>query len=269
MFYIKTDDNVKIAVQDINPKCKKTILFIHGWPLSRKIFEYQLNVLSKFELRCISIDIRGFGDSDCPAHNYNYDRLAKDIYTVIINTKPKNLTLAGFSMGGAIAIRYMSLFKGYGVSKLALFAAAAPLFTRRPNYPYGMTIDSLNLLIEQTYKDRPQMVSDFSKKLFAQQHSENFKKWMKNIGFSASGTGTIETAVSLRDEDLRDEICNINVPTGIFHGKMDQICPYEFALIMHESIKNSTLYTFENSGHGVFYDELEKFNSNLIDFLKL
>lgn len=268
MFYINTDDNIKIAVQDINHKCTNTILFIHGWPLSRKIFEYQINVLSKLEIRCISVDLRGFGDSDCAPHNYTYNRLAKDIYTVILKTRPKNLTLAGFSMGGAIAIRYMSLFKGFRVSKLALFAAAAPLFTKRQNYPYGMTSDSVNLLIEQTYKDRPQMVSDFSKKLFAQQHSESFKKWIKNIGFSASGIGTIETAISLRDEDLRDELCSINVPTGIFHGKMDQVCPYQFAVIMNESIKNSTLYTFENSGHGVFYDELEKFNNNLINFIK-
>lgn len=267
MFYIKTNDNVKIAVEDINPKGNKTVLFIHGWPLNHKIFEYQVDILSKIGIRCISVDIRGFGQSDCPASNYSYDRLAQDIYAVISSTKPKNLTLAGFSMGGAIAIRYMSLFKGYSVSKLALFSAAAPIFTKRPDYPYGMTKDAVDTLIEQAYKDRPQMVSDFAKKFFAKPHSEDFKTWIKQICFSGSGIGTIETAISLRDEDLRTELSTIKIQTGIFHGKLDQICPYSFALILKEAIENSTLYTFDNSGHGIFYDELEEFNYKFIDFL--
>jgi len=267
MFYIKTNDNVKIAVEDINPKANKTVLFIHGWPMNHKIFEYQIDILSKIGVRCISMDIRGFGQSDCPASNYSYDRLAQDVYSVILNTRPKNLTLAGFSMGGAIAIRYMSLFKGHGVSKLALLAAAAPAFTKRPDYPYGMSSESVDMLIEQTYKDRPQMAADFCKSLFAKSHSEEFKTWIKQICISSSGIGTIETAISLRDEDLRSELSNIKVKTGIFHGKLDQVCPYNFALALNEGISNSELYEFKNSGHGVFYDELEDFNYKFIDFL--
>lgn len=42
-------------------------------------------------------------------------------------------------MGGAIAVHYMARHKGYGVSKLALLSAAAPVFTQREGYPYGLT----------------------------------------------------------------------------------------------------------------------------------
>lgn len=269
MFYVKTRDNVKIAVQDINSKSSRSILFVHGWPFNNKIFEYQINLLSELGVRCITMDLRGFGSSDVSAGGYSYYTLAKDIHSVILSTKPKNLTLAGFSMGGAIAVKYMSLFKGYGVHKLALLAAAAPSFTKRDNYPYGMTVEEVNKLIRQSYVDRPQMVSDFSKKLFAQQHSQNLRSWIKQIAISSSGIGTIQTAISLRDEDLRNELCNIKVPTGIFHGKADKICPYEFALIMKEEIKNSTLYTLDDSGHVIFYDELEKFNQIFLEYLDL
>ncbi len=268
MFYIKTDDNVKIAVEDINPRAHNCVLFVHGWPLSRKIFEYQTTILPSCGYRVITMDIRGFGQSDCPCDGYSYDRLAKDLYTVIRNLRPKNLTLAGFSMGGAICIRYMANYNQFCVTKLALIAAAAPLFTQRPDYPYGMTKKTVNQLIMAAHQDRPQMVADFGANLFARPHSENLKTWFKQLGWSASGIGTIETAKSLRDEDLRDDLCKIHVPTGIFHGTKDKVCPYEFALLQHEGIENSELYTFEDSGHAVFYDDLEFFNRCFLHFLE-
>jgi pimeloyl-ACP methyl ester carboxylesterase len=37
---------------------------------------------------------------------------------------------------------------------------------------------------------------------------------------------------------------------------------------MNAGIKGSTIVTFENSGHGLFIEELEKFNAELIKFAK-
>lgn len=267
MYYIHSN-NTKIAVEDINSNGKETILFIHGWPLNHKMFEYQTDILLKHDFRVIAIDLRGFGMSDTTFKGYSYDQMSNDIYTVISNIGIKKFTLVGFSMGGAIAIRYMNLFKGYKVSKLALLAAAAPVFTRRSDYPYGMSKEDVDLLITQTYLDRPQMISDFGEKFFASKHSDNFREWFKQMSWSNSATGTIATAESLRDEDLRNDLKYIKVPTGIFHGILDQICPFEFAKIIHKGIINSKLYEFKHSGHGIFYDELEYFNECFLSFLQ-
>lgn len=269
MRYIKTDDGVQIAVQDFNPQSKKTVLFVHGWPLNHKIFEYQYDMLIDYGFRCISVDLRGFGQSDCPSSGYSYNQMAKDIYTVVRDMKLPSFTFAGFSMGGAIALRYMTLFRGFKVSKLALLAAAAPCFTQRPGYPYGMTVEAVDDLINNIYHDRPRAVAEFGKKLFAVPHSGELGDWFTDIAWSSSGYGTIQTAMSLRDEDMRPDLKSVNVPTGIFHGKKDTICPYDFALQLHGGIRGSSLYTFEESGHAVFYDGLEKFNKNFLEFLNM
>lgn len=268
MIYVNVEPNVKIAVNDMNSEAEKTVVFIHGWPLSGKIFEYQMNILPHLGYRVVAIDLRGFGKSDAPAWGYTYNDLATDVYMVVKCLGLKDFVLAGFSMGGAIAIRYMTLFNGYGVRKLALLGAAAPSFVQRKNYPYGMEPEDVNKLIEQAYKDRPLMASNFGKLLFNLSHSDEIKEWFKLISYGASGVGTIETAISLRDEDLRSELSSIGVETGIFHGKEDLICPYEFAIILNEQIKNSVLYTFEESGHAVFYDELESFNQAFFTFIE-
>lgn len=267
MYYQRVNKDVKIAVNDINPSGKRAVLFIHGWPLTSEVFEYQYNILPKYNFRCISVDLRGFGKSDKPLEGYCYDDLADDIYKVIKNLDIKSLMLVGFSMGGAIAIRYMARHKGYKVSKIALLGAAAPSFTKYPGYPYGTSKEEIDNIIKGIYKDRPKTISDFGKKFFASNISEEFRSWFSKIALKSTGYSTIKTAISLRDENMFDDLKCIKVPTGIFHGMLDEICPFEFALELNKNIAGSELYAFEESGHGIFYDQLEEFNKKFIKFL--
>ncbi|MCH3965910.1 MAG: alpha/beta hydrolase [Clostridium sp.] len=268
MYYIEVEEGIKILVDDLNPRGKDVIFLIHGWPLNHKMFEYQLDLLPEYGYRCISIDLRGFGSSDKPWKGYSYDRLSDDVRVIIETLELKNITLVGFSMGAAVAIRYMSRYYSYNVSKLVLMSPAAPSFTRRKGYPYGMDVNGVEDLIRQARENRPEMMAGIGKIFFAGNTTDNFMNWFQNLGLEASGHSTIETARSLKDEDLRSEINKINVTTGIFHGKMDKICPFEFAEELNRGIKNSQLYPFEFSGHGIFHDELGKFNSELLKFIK-
>ncbi|RXN65812.1 alpha/beta fold hydrolase, partial [Clostridium botulinum] len=137
-YYIKVEPNVKIYVEDLNPEGNKTIVFLHGWPGSHKLFEYQFDQLPKMGYRCVGIDTRGFGNSDKPWTGYGYDRLSDDVRCVVEALKLHDFTLVGHSTGGAMAVRYMARHKGHGVSKLALIDAAAPSLIKRPNFPYGL-----------------------------------------------------------------------------------------------------------------------------------
>lgn len=268
MYYIHTEPGIRLAVHDLNPTGRQAVLLIHGWPLNHKMFEYQLNVLPEYGFRCIAVDLRGFGESDAPWAGYDYDRLSDDILSVISTLNLPRLTLAGFSMGGAVAIRYMARHKGYKVGKLALISAAAPSFTQRESSPYGLPAEQVNALIAHIYKDRPQAIHDFGQSFFSGPVSESFAGWFDRLSTEGPGHSTIQTAITLRDADLSADLPQISVPTGIFHGIQDKICPYPFAQIMNRDIPNSTLYPFEHSGHGVFYQELKKFNQELIEFLK-
>lgn len=266
-YYVKVEKGVNIYVEDINPASTKTIFFIHGWPANHQMFEYQFDHLPAKGYRCIGIDIRGFGKSNRPWDGYSYDRLADDVRIIIDTLGLENITLAGHSMGGAISIRYMARHGGHQVAKLALIGAAAPVFTQRPDFPYGITVGEVNKLIEATYSDRPKMLNDFGDIFFARYLSKNFIDWFYGLGLIASGNATAKCLVSLRDEDLRKDLRQIQVPTAIMHGKQDKVCPFILGELMHQSIKNSILIPFENSGHGLFYCEKDKFNQELESFI--
>jgi non-heme chloroperoxidase len=217
-YYIKVEPNVKIYIEDLNFNGNKTIFFLHGWPGSHKLFEYQFDKLPKMGYRCIGIDTRGFGNSDKPYEGYDYDRLSDDVRCIIDTLKLHDITLAGHSTGGAIAIRYMARHKGYGVSKLALFSAAAPSLIKRPDFPYGLEKGDVIKIIEGTYADRPKMLRDFGDIFFFQHITEPFSDWFFQLGLQAAGWATAAIANAWIKEVLFSDLAAINVPTLIIHG---------------------------------------------------
>ena len=265
MFYVTSCDRTKIAVYDYYPQGKQTIFLIHGWPLSHQIFEYQINLLTDCGYRVVAVDLRGFGRSDTPACGYSYDQMSTDISYVVQKLCLKRFILVGFSMGGAIALRYMERYNGAGVCKLILLSAAAPCFAQRPDFPYGKPVKEVNDLISLAQTDRPQLCLNFSKQLFACPHSEAVVDWFRDIALSASGIGTIKCAIALRDENVQKAFSYVHVPTYIIHGDKDVIVSKELAQIQHKSICGSKLITLPDSGHGIIYDQLEKFNSIFMD----
>lgn len=267
-YYVKCSANVKIYVEDLNPEGKKTILFIHGWPGSHKLFEYQFDKLPKQGYRCIGIDTRGFGNSDKPWTGYDYNTLADDVRNVINTLGLCDITLVGHSTGGAIAARYMGRHKGDGISNLVLVSAAAPSLIKRPNFPYGLDKDIVVQLIEGTYTDRPKMLKGFGGIFFYQFISEAFSDWFFQLGLQAAGWSTAAIANTWLNEVLFCDLEAVNVPTLIIHGIHDKVVPFELGEIQNKIIKNSKLLPFNYSGHGVFYDQKDKFNEELVKFIE-
>jgi len=267
-FYVNVEPDVYIYVEDINPKGGKTILFIHGWPGNHNLFEYQYNQLPKLGYRCVGLDTRGFGQSSRPWIGYGYDRLADDVRAVVDTLRLTNFTLGGHSTGGAIAIRYMARHQGHGVSKLALFAAAAPSLIQRPDFPYGLPKEAVLEIIQGTYTDRPAMLEKFGKMICHNYVTPSLSDWIFQLGLEASSWATAAVANTWIDEELFRDLEKIHVPTLILQGYNDQVCLFPLAEAQRDGIRNSKLVPFDCCGHFLFYDQMEKFNSELVKFIE-
>lgn len=266
--YIEVEPNVRLHVADAGKG--PFVVLIHGWPLSDEMYEYQYNDLIKNNFRVISITLRGFGKSDKPYGSYTYDVHALDIKKILCRLDIKDAVLGGFSMGGAIAIRFASTDNGAHVSKLALFSAAAPSWIQRDNYPYNFKKSEVDELIQLSYKDRPHLLSNFGKIFSATETSlsEGIRQWLYGIGLNASAYAMTQSLIALRDTDLRDDLKKIEIPTLIMHGKKDKVCSFDMAEQMKMLLANSSLVPFQNSGHALFIEETDRFNGELIRFAK-
>ncbi len=264
--YIEVEPNVRLHVTDAGEG--RPIVLIPGWPLSDEMYEYQYNDLINTNFRVIGITLRGFGKSNKPYGAYNYDVHVADIKKVLDTLEIKDAVLGGFSMGGSIAIRFAAQDNGTHIAKLALFGAAAPIWTQRTDFPYNLPIKAVDDLIELNNTDRPKLLSNFGKIFSATETAlnEGIGNWLNTINLSASSYATAQCLIALRDTDLRKDLPKITIPTVIMHGKKDKICSFDLAEQMKAGISNSHIVAFENSGHSLFLEETKKFNKELIKF---
>jgi non-heme chloroperoxidase len=294
--YIEISDTVSLHVRDWGEG--KTIVFIPGWPLGHEMFEYQFTQLPQHGYRCIGISMRGFGKSSKPWGEYTYDVFADDLQSVLQSLGLSDVTLVGFSMGGAIALRYMARHSGDIIANLALCGAAAPSFTKRPGFPFGLEPGAVDNLIKLCYSDRAKLNAEFGTMMFKDSTAvtPQLLDWFQSLGMEASPHATAACLATLRDSDLREDIQSVHVPTVLFHGLHDRICTFELAETLTAppdampaggeamsagadaisagaeptagGIRGAKLIRFENSGHALFYEEREKFNTELINFIE-
>ena len=266
--YIEVEKGVKLHVTDLGEG--KPIVLIHGWPLSDEMYEYQYQYLSRRGFRVIGITLRGFGKSDKPYGKYDFDVFSDDIKVVLEKLDIQNATLGGFSLGGAVVLHYITKYNSAHVSKLALFGAAAPLWKQREGFPEGLPDAAVEGLVNATKTQRQDLIASFGAGFPAKEGniSKNVEKWLENINLQASPYAMTESITALSGLDLRPQLSKINIPVTIFQGVYDKNCPLVWAEQLQKGIKNATLIRFENSGHALFVEEMEKFNTELEKFAK-
>jgi len=82
-----------------------TVLFIHGYPLDRTIWEPQVAGLDRW--RRIAPDLRGMGLSDAPDLGYSMATYAADLAALLDAFGVDRAVLCGLSMGGYIAFEFL------------------------------------------------------------------------------------------------------------------------------------------------------------------
>lgn len=87
------------------------------------------------------------------------------------------------------------------------------------------------------------------------------------MGTTASLHILVRAQEELRDRNLIPKMNKIQIPTLICHSIHDKIVPIAAGEAQQQLIKGATLIRFEESGHGIFYEEKERLTLELINFV--
>ena len=276
MKFIKTTDkasgeDIKIAYYDYGQG--KSVILIHGWPLCKEMFEYQLDALVGAGLRVIAYDRRGFGKSDQPWSGYDYDTLTDDLKAVIDELNLTDITLLGFSMGGGEVARYFTKYGGANVSQAILVSSVVPYLPQTDDNPNGVPQDKLQDMATQVKQDRIGFLDTFGKQFFGvslinHPVSAPALDYYRTLASMASPKATLDCMAAFAYTDFREDAANINVPTLIIHGDSDKTVPLETSSQRAaELIKNNQFIIYEGAPHGLFYTEKERLNQDLVNFI--
>jgi pimeloyl-ACP methyl ester carboxylesterase len=79
------------------------MVFVHGWTSDRSCVAPQAAHFSRSH-RCVSMDLRGHGESDAPEQEYTIEGFAEDVGAICDELRVTDAVLVGHSMGGAIVL---------------------------------------------------------------------------------------------------------------------------------------------------------------------
>jgi 3-oxoadipate enol-lactonase len=240
------------------------LMFIHGYPLSRKIWVPQLDDLTN-QATMISVDLRGHGDSFPFKGPYSMDLLADDCKRVLDALHIKSsVIICGLSMGGYVT---MSLYRKYP----ELFSGMI-LTSTRPGPDSPEVKANRDASIKNVLEHGADFIADnMLQKLFSPvtpTTNPNLVNMVHRIMANTSVQGIVGALQGMRDRpDSTPLLTQISCPVLIIHGTDDQLIPMKEAELMAEQIPNSHLIKIGYAGHLPNLEQPDIFNQSVRDFL--
>lgn len=171
-------------------------------------------------------------------------------------------SVIGVSQGGMIA-QYLAIDRPELIDKLVL----------------AVTAPAINPVIEENINRCMELVrsNDYKKYLIETvENSYSHKSlWKYRLMYPFIGlfqkpsnlTRLLASCRTILDFDASSELYKITCPTLIIAGAKDRIVGLEASHQLHEGIKNSRLYVYEEFGHAA-HEEAKDFNTKVLEFLE-
>jgi pimeloyl-ACP methyl ester carboxylesterase len=217
---------------------------------------------------CISLDLRGTGESDKPEGAYTTEDLADDVAGFMRAIGIQKAHVAGLSLGAAIgmwlaakypeAVKSLSLHSGW--PKTDPFAeAVVKSWQVTANALHSVT--EMIILAQFPWCLTPELYAakpDYIASLAAFVRSRP----------AQSVPDFIRQSNAVIAHDVTNEMNRISAPTLITFGNRDVVTSTRFLDPMKRAIRNSEAVIFEDCAHAPIYEKVDEFNAKTLAFLR-
>jgi non-heme chloroperoxidase len=235
------------------------VIFLHGYTDSWFSYSRVLELLPP-RYHGFALTQRGHGGSDKPLTGYGMSDFAADVVAFMDHFGIRKAAIVGHSMGSVIAQR-VAIDHPDRVSKLVLVGAT----------PFGANEVVLGLLdFVLTLEDPidPVFVREFQVSTTFGPVPADFLDTVVGESLKVPARVWKDALSGFTAEDLRDELDRIMVPTLIAYGDQDTVFPFSDQQELDAGIPDSTLLIYPQTGHGVHWEQPERFTADLAAFLK-
>lgn len=238
----------------------RPLLLIHGLGNDLRSWNKVAPHLSK-SFQLIKIDLRGSGRTDKPEGPYTIEGMAGDLINAIDVLGYERVDVAGFSMGGCVAIS-LALDHAEKVDRLALISTT-PAWSR----PYPFTKRSQEIFSQTVVT--PKLLKDVYELIYGENHRKKFTakdytRYRMDDPYPQTVEAYIGQLKALKQFDRADEVHKIMAQTFIVAGRADRVIPTETSSWLKEKIGASSLQILEGVGHMV----IEEAPKQLANFLR-
>lgn len=272
-------------------KGENKVLLIHGFQSSSQFFEDLLESLDE-NIELFAPDLIGYGESSYENKHKEMADWAKDLKYFSQKLNLKNFSLAGWSLGGLVAMEFAGLYPDL-IKNLILIASVGvkgfimpkdkqakdddsklklPNFLKNFNikHDHSFTVPILNGI-----KDKD---IDFFKDLFRQTiynvndpDPDDLRKMAEDFLKQRCFLESLLAMVTYNNTNKGGSglIEKIDKKVTWIHGDKDMVVPIDDAIESIGYFPNKVDFIkFDNSGHAIFVDEKEKFIKIFEDLVK-
>ena len=255
--------NGKIAFETHGEEKERAIVFIHGFPFDRSMWNDQARLLSKDHF-VVLFDIRGHGESDQGSGQYLLEFFVDDLIALLDHLRLATVCLCGLSMGGYTALRAIE-------REPSRFSGLVLCDTKSTADTNAAKLNRANQIKMILAGKKVEFAEGQLKSLFA---PENFKRTgeaverIKKTILSTRDVVLVGALIALAARmDMTESLSKVSVPTLVIVGADDKITPPSEAELMYSKIRGSKLAVIRGAGHISNLENAPEFNSTLQGFL--
>ncbi|MFA8450800.1 MAG: alpha/beta fold hydrolase [Bacteroidales bacterium] len=235
------------------------IIFIHGFLEARSMWAGYLSEL-KTNYKVTSIDLPGFGDSDCISTYHTMGLMGEAIMAVAEEENIHNFILVGHSLGGYISLalgeKYPEKIKGLILFHSHASADSEDIKTNRDRTIKVIENDGLSFL------------SNFIVDLFNKENINRLQDKIEELKIVSNKTkakGITAALAGMRDRSGKISfLADTKIPIGFIIGKQDPRIPLQKIISQTALVKEAHILMLDQVGHMGMHEAPEK----CLDFIK-
>ena len=259
--FVETSDGARLYYE-VQGEGEPMVL-IHGYPLSGKLFRDNVAALSA-EYQVVSVDLRGFGNSETPDALGSVETYAADTLAVMDELGLEQAVVAGMSMGGMTALAMVRQAPERVAGLVLISTTARPAGTAEAGLWNGSSVQAQepgglsrlgafftpDMLTGVTRSERPELVT-----------------YLGGVVGEASVAGAVAGGTALAERpDSRGTLATITVPTLILVGQEDSLTPLEVHQEMQAGIAGSQLVVLPGASHGAIIEAADEANAAILEW---
>jgi pimeloyl-ACP methyl ester carboxylesterase len=234
------------------------LLMLHGFTDSAASFSPLVPHLPA-EWRLLALDLRGHGGSGEAPSAYRLADFASDAAALLDHLGVATATIAGHSLGGAVALR-LGIDHGARVAKLVLLASAASW--RCPAVAeLRCDLDAMSAAPSRAF------VSAFQRSTIHRPIDEALFQGFVDASMRLPLHAWREILAALVEGDLESELRAITSPCLAIHGDRDLVCDAASQDALLAGIRDCRLVSLVATGHAVHWERPREVAATIARFV--
>jgi pimeloyl-ACP methyl ester carboxylesterase len=217
---------------------------------------------------CISLDLRGTGETDKPDGVYSTEVLADDVAAFMQAAGIQKAHVSGLSLGAATGMWLAAKYPDK-VQSLSLHSGWPK------TDPFLKTVVEGWQVVAKALESVPHMVVlaifpwCFTPELFAAKpdYIQALADFIRSRPVQPVAA-FIQQSNAVMAHDVEAQLGRIAAPTQITFGRADLLTSTRFADRMNGTIRDSELLIFDGCAHAPLYEKVEEFNQQTLRFLR-